>query len=172
MNLLKPRLLGLDVGTRIVKGIKLKKKKDRIYVDRYFYHDLAESEKDYPNESSPTLALGAMIEMNKLKGSASAIGLNDQDITNLIFKRTIERNLVNSGHLQGWDHWHFLNLAERHCGLELVEWGYDATVLPVVSHWIYKIFGTRAAVWMETGPFRWLMPNQGISIIGIFRPKQ
>lgn len=92
--------------------------------------------------------------------------------TDRIHKRTIQRNIVNNGHLQGWDHWHFLNLAENHCGLELVEWGYDATVLPVVSYWIYRLLGLRAALWMETKLFRWLMPNQGISIIGLFRPKR
>ena len=91
--------------------------------------------------------------------------------TDRIHKREIKRGIVNNGHLQGWDHWHFLNLAEQHCDLELVEWGYDATVLPVISHWIYRIFGLRAVLWMETKFFRWLMPNQGISIIGIFKPK-
>lgn len=83
-------------------------------------------------------------------------------------RRKVDLSIVNEGHLHSWDHWHFLNLAERHCGLKLVEWGYDATILPLVSQATDKLFGSRAAIALETGLFRRLFPLHGISIIGLF----
>lgn len=75
----------------------------------------------------------------------------------------------NAGHLHAWDHWHLRNLAERHCGLELVGWGSDATLLGGVSNAVQKIFGNRAAIRLETGLFRRLFPYHCISVIGLFR---
>lgn len=86
------------------------------------------------------------------------------------FRRTIDLGGVNEGHLQSWDHWHLLNLAERHCSLSLVEWGTDATQLPFLSNVSQKILGTRATIWLETRPFRALFPFHGISVLGLFRP--
>jgi|GEM_PF-831452 SAM-dependent methyltransferase len=77
---------------------------------------------------------------------------------------------VNEGHLQGWDHWHLRNLAERHCDLRLLEWASDATLLPVLSMAIQKLLGNRAAIALETGPFRRLFPYHCISVIGLFSP--
>jgi SAM-dependent methyltransferase len=86
-----------------------------------------------------------------------------------MFQRKFELSFVNEGHLQGWDHWHFRNLAERHCGLELVEWGSDATILPVFSDAAEKLFGQRATIALETGLFRKVFPYHCLSIIGLFR---
>jgi 2-polyprenyl-3-methyl-5-hydroxy-6-metoxy-1,4-benzoquinol methylase len=88
----------------------------------------------------------------------------------LITKRRIDLRYMNEGHLQSWDHWYFLNLAERHCGLKLVEWGTDATLLPVISLLSLKILGTKPTIWLETGVFRRLFPFHGISVLGLFRP--
>jgi SAM-dependent methyltransferase len=85
--------------------------------------------------------------------------------------RNISLSLVNEGHLHSWDHHHFLNLAVRHCGLELVEWGFDATSLPLLSPLTGKIFGTKAQIALETGLFRRLLPFHGVSVLGLFRPK-
>jgi ubiquinone/menaquinone biosynthesis C-methylase UbiE len=79
--------------------------------------------------------------------------------------------MVNEGHLQSWDHEHFLSLAERHCGLKLVEWGTDATILPFLSQWTQKILGIKATISLETGIFRRLFPFHGISVLGVFCPK-
>ena len=46
------------------------------------------------------------------------------------FSRKVDLSKVNEGHLQIWNHAHLLNLAQRHCGLHLVSWGFDATILP------------------------------------------
>jgi SAM-dependent methyltransferase len=88
-----------------------------------------------------------------------------------LFVRQVDPQLVNEGHMQSWDHWHFLNLARRYCGLELVEWGYDATILPGVSNLAAKVFGLKMAVRLETGPFKRLFPLHGISVLGLFRPR-
>jgi ubiquinone/menaquinone biosynthesis C-methylase UbiE len=77
---------------------------------------------------------------------------------------------VNEGHLQSWDHAHLRNLAERHCGLRHVAWAYDATVVPVASELIKRLFGERALIRVETGLFRKLFPYWGHSIIGLFTP--
>lgn len=85
-----------------------------------------------------------------------------------LFHRNINLNFINEGHLQSWDHWHLRSLAERHCGLKLVDWGFDATILPLVSNVSQKIFGSKATIWLETKPFRKAFPFHGISIIGLF----
>ena len=86
--------------------------------------------------------------------------------------REIRLDYVNEGHLQSWDHWHFLNLAERYCGLELVEWGFDATILPGLSEAAVRLFGNKAAISLETGLFRKLFPFHGISVLGLFRVRK
>lgn len=86
------------------------------------------------------------------------------------FRRHMHRREINEGHLQSWDHWHLLNLAETHCGLEWVAWGTDATQLPLLSNLAQKILGTKATIWLETGPFRRAFPYHGISVLGLFRP--
>jgi len=77
---------------------------------------------------------------------------------------------TNEGHLQSWDHSHFRNLAEKHCGLRLIAWGFDATQIPVVSESVNRVFGPRLAIKLETGFLRWLFPYWGISVIGLWRP--
>jgi SAM-dependent methyltransferase len=86
-----------------------------------------------------------------------------------LFARDIRLSMVNEGHLQSWDHWHFRNLAERHCGLELVAWGSDATVLPGLSPLVQKVFGEKAAIRLETGLFRRMFPLHCISVLGLWR---
>jgi hypothetical protein len=77
---------------------------------------------------------------------------------------------INQGHLQSWDHAHFRNLAETHCGLELVAWANDATIVPVASELVRRLFGTQAVISLETGVFRRLFPYWGISVIALLRP--
>src|SRR4051812_22947160 len=88
-----------------------------------------------------------------------------------IAKRQFNLEYVNEGHLQSWDHYHFLNLAERHCNLELIEWGSDATILAGVSNFVVRVFGQRAAIKLETGLFKRIFPYHCVSVLGLFRPK-
>jgi SAM-dependent methyltransferase len=87
-----------------------------------------------------------------------------------LFARQIDLIGFNEGHLQSWDHWHFLNLAEKHCGLKLVAWGSDATILPLASNLSEKVLGQNATIRLETGIFRRLFPYHGISVLGLFQP--
>jgi hypothetical protein len=94
---------------------------------------------------------------------------NLQRIPNLRKPRTAPAE-CNSGHLQSWDHATFRNLAETHCGLELVAWGYDATIVPVASETVRRLFGNKALIRLETGLFRRLFPYWGLSVIALLRP--
>ena len=89
-----------------------------------------------------------------------------------LFERKFDLSQVNEGHLQSWDHWHLRNLAERFCRLQLLQWASDATVLPLASNLSQKLLGTKATMWLEMNPFRFLFPYHCISIIGIFRPRE
>jgi len=88
------------------------------------------------------------------------------------FARRFELSAVNEGHLQSWDHWHLRNLAERHCGLELVAWGSDATILPLFSNLSQKFLGNRCTIFLETKLFRIFFPYHCSSVIGLFRVKE
>lgn len=76
---------------------------------------------------------------------------------------------VNEGHLQGWDHGHFRNLAERHCGLQLVAWGHDHVKVPILSGMAMKLGGDRLAKRLETGLFLKLAPFHCQSIIALLK---
>jgi SAM-dependent methyltransferase len=77
---------------------------------------------------------------------------------------------VNQGHLQSWDHAHFRNLAETHCGLRILSWGFDAVMLPPFTHWIENLFGSSPAIALETGPLRKLFPYASLSVIALMEP--
>jgi hypothetical protein len=59
----------------------------------------------------------------------------------------------------------------RAAGLELAEWHFDATLLPLVSNAVQQLFGNRAAIQLETGLFRQMFPLHGNSVLGLFHPK-
>lgn len=114
---------------------------------------------------NPKLVLGSLA---KIARKYVLIAVPNLRYLNSMFTRQVDISRVNEGHLQSWDHWHFRSLAERHCGLKLVEWGFDATRLPILSPVIEKVFGHKGAIWFETGLFRRLFPYHGVSIIGLF----
>jgi SAM-dependent methyltransferase len=74
---------------------------------------------------------------------------------------------VNEGHLQSWDHAHFRNLAENHCGLRIISWGFDATILPVISELSKRVFGEQTTIRLETGLFKRWFPYNGNSVIAL-----
>ena len=81
-----------------------------------------------------------------------------------------EPNPVNEGHLQGWDHPHLRNLAERHCGLRLIAWGYDHVRIPVLSNLLCKLLGEKALIRLETGIFLRLFKFHSTSVIALLEP--
>ena len=116
---------------------------------------------------NPKLVLGTLA---KIARSYVIIAVPNLRYLHRTFRRSMSCEEVNEGHLQSWDHWHLLNLAERHCGLEWIEWSSDATLLPFLSSFAQKALGTKATIWLETGPFRKAFPYHGISVLGLFRP--
>ncbi|MEP4077634.1 class I SAM-dependent methyltransferase [Haloferula sp.] len=88
-----------------------------------------------------------------------------------VFSREVHADRVNEGHLQSWDHAHLQSLAERHGNLELIEWGFDTTILPVFNRFAPILFGQKGAVWLETKLFTKIFPYHGLSVLGLFRPK-
>lgn len=81
-----------------------------------------------------------------------------------------ETQRVNEGHLQSWDHAHFRNLAENHCGLRIISWGFDATILPVASELCKRLFGIQTLLKLETGPFKRWFPYNCNSVIALMEP--
>lgn len=77
---------------------------------------------------------------------------------------------INEGHLQSWDHSHFRNLAERHCGLRILSWGFDTVLMPPFSMLIERVFGSKAALACETGIFKRLFPYASLSVIALMEP--
>jgi len=77
---------------------------------------------------------------------------------------------INEGHLQSWDHGHFRNLAERHCGLKILSWGFDTVLIPPFSMLVERMFGSNAALAVETGLFKKLFPFASLSVIALMEP--
>jgi SAM-dependent methyltransferase len=80
-----------------------------------------------------------------------------------------EPPFVNEGHLQGWDHAHFRNLAERHCGLKLVAWGHDHVRVPILGALAAKIGGDQLAIRLETGIFLKCFKFHSTSLIALLK---
>lgn len=78
-----------------------------------------------------------------------------------------EPQTVNEGHLHGWDHAHFRNLAEKHCGLRVIAWGHDHCRVPVISNLAEKLGGSQLAIRLETGTFLKLFKFHCTSIIAV-----
>lgn len=116
---------------------------------------------------SPKSVLSALTQMAR---SYVVLAVPNLRYLHRAFCRTISLDGVNEGHLQSWDHWHFLNLAQKHCGLRLVEWGTDATLLPLLSNISQRVLGTNTTIRLETGLFRKMFPYHGISVLGLFKP--
>jgi SAM-dependent methyltransferase len=110
-------------------------------------------------------------QLAQIARSHVVVAVPNLRVLNWIAAREIKLAYVNEGHLQGWDHWHFRNLAERHCGLDLIAWANDTTILPLVSELSNRILGQRFTISLETGLFRRIFPFHCLSIIGLFRVK-
>ncbi|MEI6149959.1 MAG: class I SAM-dependent methyltransferase [bacterium] len=83
--------------------------------------------------------------------------------------RTHKQGATNEGHLQGWDRETLINLAVRHCGLDLVAFATDMTKIPSVSYRICQLFGSGAEKVINLKLFSHLWPQRSLSIIALFR---
>ena len=81
MSFLKKPLLGVDFGTRTIKGIRLKKNKSgKIALSEYFFQDLANTSKDFPIKCNREEALRAALETQSLVSSEAATTVKDSDV--------------------------------------------------------------------------------------------
>ncbi len=77
--------------------------------------------------------------------------------------------MVNNGHLQGWDRATLRNLAETHCGLKLVAFSSDMTIIPSISSRIGRWFGPLAAKGFNLNILSRIWPGKSISIIALLK---
>lgn len=109
--------------------------------------------------------------LSKIARKGVVIAVPNLHTLTRLFSRGSSVPSVNEGHLQSWDHGHLQNLAERHGDLELIEWGFDTTILPVFNRFGPALIGQRGMIWLETKVFPKLFPFHGLSVLGLFRPK-
>lgn len=108
--------------------------------------------------------------LSKIARKAVIIAVPNLQTLTRLFRKTIDMSAVNEGHLQSWDHQHLLNLAQRHANLELIEWGFDTTILPIFNRFGPSLIGQSGMIYLETKIFRRLLPYHGLSVLGIFKP--
>lgn len=108
--------------------------------------------------------------LSKIARKAVVIAVPNLHVLTYLFRRQVNYSTVNEGHLQSWDHGHFQNLAQRHGNLELIEWGFDTTILPIFNRFGPKLVGQRGMIHLETKVFTKLFPFHGLSVLGIFKP--
>lgn len=78
MKLFEISAAGVDLGSRTLKGIQLKKKNGRVRVDRYFYVDLQKQGEQPTIDLQSTLR--ASVEINKMKNIRVAAALKDDAV--------------------------------------------------------------------------------------------
>ena len=84
MSWFKKDILGVDLGTRTLKGVKLKQDKSgRVTLARHFFQDLALTSENFPNRSNREEALKAAIEVQRLSSSVAAGAIRDTDVISL-----------------------------------------------------------------------------------------
>jgi type IV pilus assembly protein PilM len=82
----KKHKLGVDIGKRSLKGVRLKTKNGRVYLDKYFFHDLAETSSKYPESAATEEVLRAAVELERLEKSETATSIKDSQIFSHQFK--------------------------------------------------------------------------------------
>lgn len=81
MKWFKRQVLGVDLGSRVVKGVKLKKMRDgRVGLENYFFQDLTDVMENVQDEKTRKEAIQALIEVRKLNQSESACTVQDREV--------------------------------------------------------------------------------------------
>ena len=81
MSWFKKQILGVDLGTRTIKGVKLKKGKDgRVSLAGHFFQDLATTSEEFPVRNNREEAFRAAIEVQKLSSSYAATTIRDAEV--------------------------------------------------------------------------------------------
>lgn len=82
---LQPALLGVDLGSRSVKGVKLKMKAGRVRLVSHFFQDLAETTEDFPENINFDEALKAALQVRQLATSTVAAAIRDSAVSSFQF---------------------------------------------------------------------------------------
>lgn len=85
IKLFRGKPIGVDLGTRTIKGIQLKRKNSYVYVEKFFFHDLSKTSDRFPDESNVAETLKANVELTELKKSWVACSLRDEDVLSMNF---------------------------------------------------------------------------------------
>jgi len=81
MNWFKKEILGVDLGARTLKGVRLKQDKaGRVHLVKHFFQDLAQTSEDFPARVNRDEALKAAIEIQRLGSSTAAGAIKDSEI--------------------------------------------------------------------------------------------
>ncbi len=84
MSWFKKDILGVDLGARTLKGVKLKQDKTgRVILSRHFFQDLALTSESFPERTNQDEAFRAAIEVQRLKSAYSASSVRDADVISL-----------------------------------------------------------------------------------------
>jgi type IV pilus assembly protein PilM len=76
----KPQV-GLDLGNRTLKALKLKKKGEKVFLEKHFFYDLAESNPKFPSVSNLEETLKGLVEVAGLKNQPVASCVDDSEIS-------------------------------------------------------------------------------------------
>ncbi|RZA05710.1 MAG: hypothetical protein EOP11_12180 [Proteobacteria bacterium] len=76
-------LVGLDIGSRTVKALSLKKKGRGYALDKFFFYDLKDTAKAYPKDANPGEALRAGVSLQALQDHPFAAGVPDREVIHL-----------------------------------------------------------------------------------------
>ena len=81
MNWFKKPLLGVDLGSRTVKGVQLKKEKGgRVSLTGHFFQDLAKVSEDFPSRVNRDESLRAALEVQRLGSCPAAGAILDSEV--------------------------------------------------------------------------------------------
>ena len=73
MSFFKKPILGVDLGSRTIKGIRLKKSRTgKLVLAAHFFQDLSNTTKDFPENCNQEEALRAALEIQSLISSDAA----------------------------------------------------------------------------------------------------
>lgn len=84
-KLLQPTLLGVDLGTRSVKGVKLKMKSGRVRLVGHFFQDLSLTTECFPEKVNFDEAFKAALQVRQLATSTASAAIRDSEVSSFRF---------------------------------------------------------------------------------------
>ena len=81
MNFFKKQILGVDLGARTIKGVRLTRGKDgKVHLSGHFFQDLAQVSEDFPSRINRDEVLKASVEVQELSSSPAATTVRDSEV--------------------------------------------------------------------------------------------